>query len=127
MSEKTYTIVRLATTILVAIAVGVSVTYDNLLIPLVAVLAGIAVMVFSRRHVNFVLVDERVYRISEIASRRAMTIFGLAAAFLTPILVIVGQQSYPTLSIVGTTLGLGAAAMMLIYYIFYVYYSRIAD
>ncbi len=126
MSAKSFQLLRIAAIIVIAIVVGVSVSAGNLIVPIITIAIGVTGLMFAYRRVDAVIVDERSYRMGERASRRAVTVFGLAVAFLTPFLIVIGQRQSPTLYLVGATLGFSGAVLMLLYTGFYYYLSHIS-
>ena len=124
MSKKTYNWCRRFVVAAVGIAVGVSVVLGNAIVPLAAVLIGMGILYLCGRRLKEVIVDERNYRVSERAARLTIAIFGPAIAILSTVLIALGRSSYPGLEQTGYTLGYSAAALVVLYDVFYYYFER---
>ncbi len=124
MSKKTYNIIRSALAAAVAIGAAISVVIGNAIIPLVMVLVAIGILYLVKRQVKEVLVDERNYRVSEKAARLTIGIFGPVIAILSMVLIALGRSNYPGLEQTGYTLGYSAAALVVLYDVFYYYFER---
>ena len=98
--------------------VGYSVCTGNFVLPFVAVIGGILVLQLIKRRVEDVLEDERTYRISEKASRRVLEIFGIGSALTGVTLIALDKHQE-----VGYALAFSACILILLYMIFYAYYS----
>lgn len=98
---------------------GYSVSIGNMLLPVIAVVTGILLLHLGRKRVTEVLEDERIYRISEKASRRILQILGIGMALIG--VSIMAADKYTE---AGYALGFSACALVLLYMIFYGYYSR---
>ncbi|MCD6410938.1 MAG: DUF2178 domain-containing protein [Thermoplasmata archaeon] len=98
--------------------VGYSVCTGNFVLPFVAVVGGILALQLMKRRVEDVLEDESIYRISEKASRRVLEIFGIGSALAGVTLIVLGKHQE-----VGYALAFSACIIILLYMIFYAYYS----
>ena len=99
--------------------VGYSVKIHNFILPLIAVTTGILILHLLRQKVDEVIEDERIYRISEKASRRVLEIFGIGSALIG--MVLITSNSYAK---VGYILAFSACVLLMFYLIFYSYYNR---
>lgn len=123
MNRKTYTLcVALITAAIVAL-VGWSIFVGSVVLPAVAVVAGMALSYICRSRVTEVIEDERIYRISEKASRRTFQIFTSSSAVIGLVLILL-RDTYPQFRQAGFTLAYAACALLILYNIFYGYYSR---
>ncbi len=98
--------------------VGYSMNIHNFILPFVAVIGGILALQLIKRRVEDVLEDERTYRISERASRRVLEIFGIGSALTGVTLIALDKHQE-----VGYALAFSACILILLYMIFYAYYS----
>ena len=124
MKRKKFKQYSLAITIVVGIIIGLSAAYGELTIALVAVLIGMMILYILKSRVKQVLEDERVYRISEKASRRTIQIVGTTTALVGLSLIGLSRGGYLELSEVGFSLAYFATALLMVYMIFYGYYSK---
>ena len=99
--------------------VGYSVKIHNFILPFVAVTAGILILHLLRQKVDEVIEDERIYRISERASRRTLQVFGIGTALVGTTLLCLGRYSE-----IGYTLDISVCVLIILYLIFYGFYSR---
>ena len=99
--------------------VGYSVYTHNFMLPFIAVTAGILILHLLRRKVDEVIEDERIYRISDRASRRTLQVFGMGTALVGTTLICLGRYSE-----IGYTLNMSVCILIILYLIFYGFYSR---
>jgi uncharacterized membrane protein len=124
MSYKTYRLYKALIVIIIAILVGWAVPAANPYVPIPAAIVGILILLFIRRGVKEVVVDERTYNIANRASRVALQVVTLAAVLVGATLVSYGYGRYPDVRPVGFTLIYNACGLMVVYFISYVYYGR---
>jgi len=124
MSVKTYRLLILAITIIVAGLVGWGVLIGNAFIPAPAVIAGAAILYFCRRRLKVVVEDERIHRIGDQASRRTIEIALIAMAVVASTLLALSTDERPELGTVGVTLGYSVCSILVLYTILYNYFSR---
>jgi len=98
--------------------VGYSVCTGDFVLPFVAVVGGILALRLIKRRVEDVLEDERTYRISEKASRRVLEVFGTGSALTGVTLITLDKHQEA-----GYALAFSACILILLYMIFYAYYS----
>jgi uncharacterized membrane protein len=103
----------------VGVVVGYSVSEGNIWSSVIAVVIGIILLTLGKRRVEEVIEDERIHQISEKASRKTLQIFGIASALLGLTLITLKE-----LTEVGYTLAFSASILVILYLIFYAYYSR---
>jgi len=118
MNRKRFAMCGAITTGAIGAIVGYSVYTHNFMLPFIAVTAGILILHLLRRKVDEVIEDERIYRISERASRRVLEIFGIGSALGGVTLIALDKHQE-----VGYALAFSACIMVLLYMIFYAYYS----
>ena len=119
MNRKQFTLYVAAIAAAMGAIMGYGISTGNILLPIIALVAGITLISLGRRKVTEVIEDERIYRISEKASRRTLQIFGIGAALTGAILITLREMTE-----VGYTLAFSACALVILYLVFYGYYSR---
>jgi len=77
-----------------------------------------------RKRVKEVMIDERVHRISEMASRTTLQIFGWVSAASAFILSVFGKGISTGFEQAGYTLAYATCALLLLYSVFYKYYGN---
>ena len=124
MSVKALRICRVVITGSIAIAVTIAVALGNPIITLIAVVIGMGLLYLCRKRVKGVIADERNYRISEKAARITMAIYGPVVGVLSAVLLALSNSLYPDLKPVAYTTAYLSSALVLLYYILYIYYER---
>jgi uncharacterized membrane protein len=120
---RNYQILRILVAIFVATVVGLSVTMGNIVPAVLAIVVGAMISYIYKKNTDETLEDERIVKISEKASRMAMTIFSISIAFIGLFLITLKNQ-YPDFTQAGFTLSYAAVALLALYYVFYWYYNR---
>ena len=128
MDVKSYRrYLALATTILAAI-VAWSVIAQNMMVAVAGVSASMILLYLLRKRVEEVMIDERVHRISQMASRTTLQIFGWVSAASAFILIAFGRTISTGFEQSGYTLAYATCALLLLYSLFYKYYgSKFGD
>ena len=119
MDKKQFTLYEIIMIAILGAIVGYSVYIKNMLLSLFAVVAGVTLLSLTKRKVTEVLEDERIYRISEKASRKTLQIFGISAALIGVIMI-----SSKEFAQAGFALSFAAIALIILYLIFYGYYNK---
>jgi uncharacterized membrane protein len=119
VNRKQFAIYGVLITLVVGVVVGYSVSEGNIWSSVIAVVIGIILLTLGKRRVEEVIEDERIHQISEKASRKTLQIFGIASALLGLTLITLKE-----LTEVGYTLAFSASILVILYLIFYAYYSR---
>ncbi|MFQ6050496.1 MAG: DUF2178 domain-containing protein [Candidatus Hydrothermarchaeota archaeon] len=104
--------------------IGWSVAIGNPVLPIVAVFGGMALLYLCKSRVEEVIEDERLWRIGEKASQRTLQIFGLMIALTGAVLIALSKGGSAEFTQAGFALAYSACALMVLYYIFYGYYSK---
>lgn len=120
---RNYQILRILVAIFVATVVGLSVTMGSIVPAVLAIVVGAMISYIYKKNTDETLEDERIVKISEKASRMAMTIFSISIAFIGLFLITLKNQ-YPDFTQAGFTLSYAAVALLALYYVFYGYYNR---
>jgi uncharacterized membrane protein len=124
MSYKKYMVIRLLGAAIVAGLAVWAATSGNWLILIPAVVVIGIILVTIRKKVTEVVVDERVNTIAYRATRLAFLVFIYLAVIAGLVLVWVAKDASDTLFHVGLTLDYSACALLLFYWVAYVYYNR---
>ncbi len=90
----------------------------------VAVIGGMIVLYFCKTRMYEVIIDERSYKIAEQASRRTLQVFSIISGVIGIFLVLMSQYGYPEVKQVGLTLAYSACTLLLLYSLFYRYYTK---
>ena len=118
MNRKQFAMCGVIISAIIGAIVGYSVKIHNFVLPLIAVTTGILILHLLRRKVDEVIEDERIYRISEKASRRVLEVFGIGSALTGVTLIALDKHQEA-----GYTLAFSTCILILLYMIFYAYYS----
>lgn len=124
MSRKTLKLCRIVIGMGVGASVGWSVAVENAVLPLIAVGVGMGLLYLCKRQLKEVIVDERIHKISEKASRITIAVFGPMIAVAGAVLIALRKNVLAEFEQAGFTLAYSACALALLYYILYVYYER---
>jgi len=124
MDRKKFKLYGLVITIVVGFIIGLSVVRGEPAIAIVAVVIGMMLLYSLKSRVKQVIEDERVYRISEKASRRTIQVVGTTTAILGLSILGLSRSGYLELDEVGFSLAYFATALLMVYMIFYGYYSK---
>ncbi len=124
MSYKRYMLFRLLVILVLAFLTAWATTSGNLLalIPIVIVLA--VIMFALRKRVTEVVVDERVNAIAYKATRLAYLAFVILALITGATLIVLGKDSSPELFRTGLILDFSVCALLLFYWMAYIYYNK---
>ena len=124
MRYKRYLLIRIIGIIIIAILGVTAATTGNTwaLIP-PAIIIGAVIYLFSRR-VNGVVVDERINTIAHKSSRLAFLVFVILAVITGAILISLSRNGSPDLFAVGLTLDFSVCALLVFYWLAYIYYNR---
>ena len=119
MNENTVKKLNVLITAIVGVAVGLSIFQESYLIPLIAIIAGLALMRFisnKARTEGIVLEDERLELIANKASDKAFRVVTIA-------LVIFGFALKALNNALGDALLYIGCLMLIVYLVFYRYYA----
>jgi uncharacterized membrane protein len=124
MERKKFKLYWIIITIAVGFVIGLSALRGEPIIAIVAVVIGMILLYSLKSRVKEVIEDERVYRISEKASRRTIQVVGTTTALIGLIIIGLSKSEYLELVEVGYSLACFATALLMVYMIFYGYYAR---
>ncbi len=123
MNEKMFSTIRKIMILIIGMAVAISIIFENLIVSFSIVLFGILVMIILKNKVDKKIEDERVFTISEKASFRTIQIFGFFMAIIS-ILILILREEYENFELIGSVLAYSTCGLLIIYGIFYGYFSR---
>jgi len=124
MERKKFKLYGLVITIVVGFVIALSAIRGEPIAAIVAVVVGMMLLYVLKSRVKQVIEDERVYRISEKASRRTIQVVGTTTALIGLTIIGLSRSEYLELSEVGYSLAYSAAALLMVYMVFYGYYSK---
>lgn len=124
MSKKWFRFCSAAIVMTMLALIGWSIAIGNAVIPIPVAIGGAGLLYLCRRLVKGVVEDERVYRISEKASRFAVQVFAFAAAIAGTTLIALSTDDSSTFREVGFTLAFSACVLLMLYLISYAYHSK---
>jgi uncharacterized membrane protein len=124
MKPMTYRFYARLGLIIVALIVVLSTFLEIYALPLVVVPVAILCLLGLRRRVDGSIIDERTYRISELASRRTVQFVGVVTGIGGGVMVALGQMGYAEVSLPGYAMGFMASFLIFCYIGFYGYYRR---
>ncbi len=119
MDRKQFAVYAALVCVIMGAVVGYGVSTRNALLPVIAFSIGIVLIALGKRGVKEVMEDERTHRISEKVSRRIYQVFVIGAALAGTTLIALNKHIE-----VGYTLAFSACALVLLYMVFYGYYSK---
>jgi uncharacterized membrane protein len=124
MERKKFKIYWLIITVIVGFIIGLSAFRGEPIIAIVAVVIGMILLYTLKGRVRQVIEDERIYKISEKASRRTIQVIGTTTAILGLSILGLSKSGYLNLTEVGYSLACFAAVLLFVYMIFYSYYAK---
>ncbi len=124
MTLKQYQFAKLATVIVLAIAIGQAVTFRNYVIPIALMVAAALLLMFFRRRVSGVIADERDYATGGRAALLAIQIYAWIAA-ISMFLFYTFRDINPAYEPIGVTLAFSTCILMLLYGVIFRYYNKV--
>jgi uncharacterized membrane protein len=124
MERKKFKLYGFVITIIVGFVIGLSAFRGEIITALVAVFVGMILLFMLKSRVKQVIEDERVFKISEKASRRTIQVVGVATALLGLSILGLSKSGYLELVEVGYSLTFFASVLLMVYMIFYGYYAK---
>jgi uncharacterized membrane protein len=124
MERKKFKLYGLVITIVVGFFIGLSAFRGEPITAIVAVVVGMILLYTLKSRVKQVIEDERVYRISEKASRRTIQVVGTTTALIGLSILGLSKSGYLELVEVGYSLAGFATVLLMVYMIFYGYYAK---
>ena len=124
MERKKFKLYGLVITITVGFVIGLSAFRGEPITAIVAVVIGMLLLYSLKSRVKQVIEDERIYRISEKASRRTIQVVGTTTAILGLSIMGLSRSGHLELTEVGYSLACFAVVLLMVYMIFYGYYAK---
>jgi uncharacterized membrane protein len=123
MTQKTFKYIRTLTAFFLAMVIAQAIVFDNYILAIVAIVGAVTVILTSRTKVKEVLVDERIILIGGKAARLTLSIFSVAGAGLTFILMF-SRQFNPVFELIGSILAYSVCSVLLLYSLVFKYYEN---
>jgi len=126
MTIKQFTVCRLIIVILLAGLVANAINRGDYLLPIIALIAAMALMYYCKKKVKGVLADERDWQIWHKSMRISVFAFSLLAAVVSIVLVALGKNN-PSLLPVGYTLSYSVCFILILNSILYSIFRKKGD
>ncbi len=123
MNEQTYSKSRKIMIIFIGVVVAISVILENLIIAFAVIIFGMAILVGLKHRLNIKIEDERIFTIAQKASMRTVQIFGFIMATIS-ITMLILRDTFENFELIGSVLAYSACGFLILYGLFYGYYSR---
>ncbi len=123
MTAKRFIVYRLISVMILAGIVSASISINNYILPIVAVIIFLIVFHSMKKQVSEVLEDERDYNLAGKASRYAVSIFSGMASIIIIVLFAFRSRN-PIYEIVGLTLAYSICALLLLISILFKYFQK---
>jgi len=123
MTQKIFKYIRIITAFFLAAVMAQAIVFNNYILAIVAVVGAVTVILASKTKVKEVLVDERIISISGRAARLTLSIFSVAGAGLTFVLMF-SRQFNPDFELIGSILAYSVCAVLLLYSLLLKYYEN---
>lgn len=123
MNEQTYSKIRKLIVVIIGAGVAISIIFENLVIAFAIIIFGMAILVGFKHRLNVKIEDERIYAIAQKASMRTVQIFGFIMAAIS-ITMLILRETYENFELIGSVLAYSACGFLLMYGLFYGYYSK---
>jgi len=124
MERRKFKLYSMLITIVVGFIIGLSVFRAEPITAIFAVVIGMIILYVLKSRVKQVIEDERVYKISEKASRRTIQVVGTITAILGLFIIGLSKSNYLEFIEVGYSLASFATVLLMVYMIFYGYYAK---
>jgi uncharacterized membrane protein len=124
MNRRQFALCGILITMALGAVIGWSISTENPFLALVAVIVAMALLYLCKTRVEEVLEDERIYRISEKASRRTFQVIILTIGLLGVVLITLGKGAFVEYKQIGLILAFSVCALLILYLFFYGYYSK---
>lgn len=127
MTLKQFKILKLVLVIILAVIVGISISWHNYIIPVIAMAVVISLMFYFRRKVKEIIADERDCEIGGRAAGLTIQIYAwLMVLMMFLFMAYFELNPLPELMAVATTLAYSTCLLLLLYSILFRYYDKIA-
>lgn len=123
MKLKQFRMISFLTVMVIGAVVGFSASIGNPMLAVGIVLAGMAIMYNLKSRLEGVVEDERIYQVSQKASRITLQIVALGLALGGAVLIAV-RDTYPGHTDLGFFMAYASCGVLVLYSLFYGYYNR---
>lgn len=123
MKRKTFKLILLATSFLLASSFSYGFVSENYVLPATAMAVAIVVIVASRRQVGEIMNDERDLQVMGNASRWAIVFYSIPGAAICAVLMAFRRQN-PAFEIVGSTIAYSVCALLLLQVAFFKFFEK---
>jgi uncharacterized membrane protein len=123
MKLKQFRMISFLTVMVIGAVVGFSASIGNPMLAVGIVLAGMAIMYNLKSRLEGVVEDERIYQVSQKASRITLQIVALGLALGGAVLIAV-RDTYPGHTDLGFFMAYVSCGVLVLYSLFYGYYNR---
>jgi len=124
MTKKMFLVCRLIIAMLIGGTVGTTFQTDQWYLPVLCIIAGMALLYVCKTKVKDVLVDERDNKIGGQAARAAFSIYSITMCILGIISVSIGRTTVPEMLVTGYVMLYSTCALVLLYSILFIVYSK---
>jgi len=124
MEIKKFKLYGIILLFVVGFFIGLSVIRGEPITAIFAVVLGMILLYALKSRVKQVIEDERVYRISEKASRRTIQVVGTTTAVVGLTIMGLSKSGYLELTEIGYSLAFFATVLLMVYMLFYGYYAK---
>lgn len=123
MTARKFLIYRLISVMVMAGIISASISINNYILPIVAVITFSIFLYAMKKKVSEVLEDERDYEIAGKASRYAISIFGAVSGIIIIILFALRSRDQ-IYEVIGSVLAYAVCALLLAYSVLFKYFQR---
>jgi|WetSurMetagenome_2_1015567.scaffolds.fasta_scaffold01419_12 uncharacterized membrane protein len=124
LSAKQYQTIKLVTVIVLAVAFSQAFVFKNFFLAGPLLLVGSILLIYFRKHVKDIMIDERDYAIAGKASAFAIQVYCWLAVLSMFLLYSLSDKN-PHFYIVASTLAFSTATLMLLSVAVFWYYNRV--
>ncbi len=122
MNRQVFEKARIIIPMIIGGGIAIGIIQNSFIIPLIVIIIGIFGMYFIKSHNKEIVQDERTYKIGSYAARAAIGVFSIGALIIS--LVLMTIRSTEIMWAVGQTLAFTINAILILYLLFYRYYSN---
>ncbi len=123
MKLKTYKIIQLAIVIVLGITFGQAIILKNVLVPVVAAIAGILTLLLLRRRVKEIIADERDYAVGGRSALLSLQIYSWIAV-VGMLMLYACRDTNPSYEPIAVTLAFSTCFLMLLYSLIFKYHDQ---
>lgn len=123
LTLKQYNIIRIIIVVILSILFGQAIILKNFFIPMILLVMGSFFLMYLRKQVKGVIVDERDYALGGKAALLAMQIWSWVAVVIMFAFLTLSEN--PVYQAVAMTLSFSVCGFMLLYSAIYRYYNKI--